>query len=236
MAKRIIQTLKSKSGASMMFVLGVMLTLLFISTSVLVAASAAVGAVINRQVNNQLGLYADSIHRTVYHSLLDIDGDEGRDVRNLNNAGDIDPYPASLGGQLVAIMYHEFRVENVPGDGPYVRSIRTFAGEDPVTREIDLQLGTRDFFNDDVDARFDARITDGWMEIDIEPTVQVISRDPLSVMVSGRVTVRVLIQSGNRRNASETIYNYTGGYLEGTSDKLIITDVGRWELVSYEKT
>jgi hypothetical protein len=71
--KRITAALNNKSGVSLIFVLGVMMLLMAIGTSVLTAASANVGANIRQDNYNRALVLSDSVHRNIMHSLLEPD-------------------------------------------------------------------------------------------------------------------------------------------------------------------
>jgi len=76
---------KNNSGASLLFVLGIMMFLLIIGTSVLLAASTNAGFATNQRERNQIKILDESIHKTIMFSLqngLD-DGDLGTLGRQL---------------------------------------------------------------------------------------------------------------------------------------------------------
>ncbi len=60
-----LKRLKSKSGASLIFVLAAMMLLLAIGGSAMTAASVSHGTVLEKRALNQLNLLADSVQRTV---------------------------------------------------------------------------------------------------------------------------------------------------------------------------
>ena len=76
--------LKSKSGASLMFVLGIMMMLLAVGASVMTAATANVGSNIRQNHYNNAVLLSDSIHRNIMHSLNmdESDADFDTSLRN----------------------------------------------------------------------------------------------------------------------------------------------------------
>jgi len=224
MIKRIIQTLKSKSGASMMFVLGIMMLLMFIGTSVLVAASAAVGAGINRQVSSQLELYADSIQRTVWHSLRAIEDEVGEDVSDLFNV-DI----TSLGGKLVRVMYMAASALDDGDITSFIFSSNEIAGDTANTiLANDIPVGFT--FQDGYSAT---------VSIMIEPGIQMtrIDEETVSYMVSARATVTVeVIGPRNRALTSVVIYRYLDGHIIGNpAGAMLIDDAGDWGFISHEK-
>jgi hypothetical protein len=248
---RIIQALKSKSGASMLFVLGIMLTLLFISTSVLVAASAAAGAAVSRRINNQLELYADGIQKAIHASLQASDkihtngGDLNKDV--FGSSLSFEQALQTLGGQLIKVMY----------DNATATSLHF------VSQAIDPITGLNVGFNNDPDLGFD-----GTVNIEIVSSVVSFDRadengtlvptqispgvfellpmyEPHRVQINAaRVIITVVVERGTRRITSVVEYGYSGGLLESPTDpaagggynQLLIVNAGEWEFVSHEKS
>jgi hypothetical protein len=75
LGNKIKSILKSKSGVSLMFVMGTMMLLLAIGASVMAAASANVGANVRQNQYNRATLLGNSIHRNIMYSLqADWDG------------------------------------------------------------------------------------------------------------------------------------------------------------------
>jgi len=66
---RILAAIKNKSGASLLFVLGIMLLLLAVSGSLLAAASANYGSNVRQNQYNAAVVLNDSIQRNIRHSL-----------------------------------------------------------------------------------------------------------------------------------------------------------------------
>ncbi|MDR2571147.1 MAG: hypothetical protein LBD23_12795 [Oscillospiraceae bacterium] len=74
---KITAALNNKSGVSLIFVLGIMMLLMAIATSVLTAASANIGANVRQSNYNRAVVLSDSVHRNIRHSLIDSEpGDE----------------------------------------------------------------------------------------------------------------------------------------------------------------
>ena len=73
---KFFQRIHNKSGASLVFVLAVMLLLMQVGVSALLAASAGAGAGINERVGNQMNMYADSVQKSVMYSLQTSSSDE----------------------------------------------------------------------------------------------------------------------------------------------------------------
>ncbi|MCL2719529.1 MAG: hypothetical protein FWE14_12200 [Lachnospiraceae bacterium] len=71
MQGRFKELYKDNSGASLLFVLGIMLFLLAIGTSLLVAASTNVGYMTNQREHSQVRILDESIHMTIMFSLQD---------------------------------------------------------------------------------------------------------------------------------------------------------------------
>jgi len=66
---RVFKILKNTSGASFLFVLGLMTFLMSIGISSLVAASANMGFMLQQRQHNQLMILNDSVHRSVFEML-----------------------------------------------------------------------------------------------------------------------------------------------------------------------
>jgi hypothetical protein len=88
--KLLKQTTLGKTGASLVFILGVMTLFLAIAASALVAASSTVGADVDKLVMDNLELAADSLHRTIKTALED-EGDDslGKHMLGLFSGGEI---------------------------------------------------------------------------------------------------------------------------------------------------
>jgi hypothetical protein len=84
--------LKDNRGASLLFVLGIMMFLLVICTSVLVAAGNNVSYMVNQREYSQIQALDESIHRAIMFSL------------QANGEDDVED-PASLGLQLAYALY-----------------------------------------------------------------------------------------------------------------------------------
>ena len=74
---RLIRILKNKTGASLVFVVGVMLLLLAVGVSALTAASSNAGFAQRQRQFNQVRILADSVHQNILFSLQSDPSDEG---------------------------------------------------------------------------------------------------------------------------------------------------------------
>jgi len=88
--------LRSKSGASILFVLAAMALLLTVGVATLTAASANAGARIDRMVRTRVELYADSLQRTIMREL---------EVGIKNDINEPLTSATTLGGQLLRVAY-----------------------------------------------------------------------------------------------------------------------------------
>lgn len=95
---RIMKILKDKSGISMIFVLGIMLLLMAIGVSVLVAASANTGFMLNQKEHNQILILDDAVHKNIMYSLQHNTSDNNLLSRQLIEAiySACDPEPESM--------------------------------------------------------------------------------------------------------------------------------------------
>jgi len=96
---KISKILKSKSGISLMLVVGTMMLLLAISASVIAAAYANIGHNTRQLETNRIRLLSESIHRNIKFAL---DNDQGSE--------------ASLSYQLIMKLYDAEMTNTIPGD------------------------------------------------------------------------------------------------------------------------
>jgi len=238
--------LRGKSGASILFVLVAMALLMVIGFSTLTAASANIGARHNRQIHNRIDMYAESLQRTVKHSLVETSGDD--DGKLLDDAD-------TLGGQILRAAYEGARPDGVAGG---TLTITLKPPDIAAGTDIDL-LGVI-VLRIEIDINpLDVVITKPWIQQttipdpDDEDEIKIIeTRIPGSASISGVATIIVTVEGeGHRRRAVTTAatYNLSGGYLEENRDEIEfdatldtldmgdmkIVNAGDWGFISYEK-
>ena len=245
MGKRIKRILKSKSGESIIFVLGVMLILLFIGGSVLVAASAAAGSGASRQVRAQLELYADSIQRVIKHSL-----DNCGDDLEANFLADFTSYtaPQTLGGQLLRYMHRQASETSLVATKSSITDVQfpsTALSEGYSATITSIELDWSVLL---VDGIYAAEPSYEYSNVGGTWTlIPVVTPDtPHSAKIDARVTITVEVAHVNRTVTSVATYNYSGGFLKNPEDTtnpgqydasiLKIETAGDWTLISYEKS
>ena len=92
--KKLKQIMKCNTGASLVFVLGIMLLLMAIGASVMTAASAGIGTNVRQNQYNEAVLLNDSVHRNILHSL-----------QTVADPDDLSAFENSLASQLVKMIY-----------------------------------------------------------------------------------------------------------------------------------
>lgn len=222
--KKVISAiLKSKSGASLVFVLGIAMILLAIGASVLTSATASRGSYIRQEEHNRAMLLSDSVHRNILHSLQD-------------------PNAPGLLARQIAEIVRDHYYEN--GDDGLVIELSI-----NVTDDVIIKLSFPVIMVYDVeDARpfepgIPANEEEGILELDPIP------REPSFARIRATMDVTVEVES-NRAIKTQATYEFRGGELldnwpyndtanpttqvELESLKMIFTSYGKWELISYE--
>jgi len=217
---KVLSILKDKSGASLMFVLGIMLLLLAIGGSVLVAASTNVGANVRQEKYNAAVILTDSIHRSIKYSLEEVP--ESTDYPDSN-------FESSLAYQIARGIYDSF--ESPQG------SIELNAD----ILEIDMSniKGiTLEFSYQDI--RF-AGPVDAVPETD-PPTPRI----PRTATINAQMDVRVVVEveSASLRDAPRYITSIASYELRdcvlsdtnvnGDVGEMEFSNFGKWVLMSYE--
>lgn len=228
--------LSDNRGASLLFVLGIMMFLLVICTSVLAAAGNNVGYMVNQREYSQIQALDESIHRAIMFSL------------QANVADDVNA-PASLGLQLARALVDAEAIgglgpvtmENGPDPGAGIlldySSVEapTLADPSKLGRSSSLvRIGSIEFLFIDQWVT----IVDGvpaiclWVDEDgsgdpphggasCEADDFCIAREPgeawvaatLQVTVVINITTPILGAAANRTVSTRAIYSYTGGHL-----------------------
>lgn len=213
--------LKDQSGASLVFVLGVMLMLLAAGASVLAAAFGNFGIGIRQENYNRAMLLGDSIHRNIEYSLVERAG-----------------HPNSLAQQIARQIY-----ENSDDDSNvivHIADIELDVAIDGSAIEEVVWSVTLSF------PHASAIITPFVPEI---PELNIYSR-PRRALLNATMLVRVEVEVnsagalGDRRVITfEAVYEYTGGILTGSplppyyypeSIVMSFDDLGEWKMISFE--
>jgi len=219
---RTLVILKNKSGASLMFVLGIMLLLLAISASVLTAASANIGSNVRQNKYNTAIVLTESIHGSIKHSL---------EMTPFSTDYLDEEFENSLAYQIVQLIYSNTNSE-VPIET--VKLDVDIPGVDMSTVEsIALEIPFQDVrFAGPVDA--------------VPETIPPTARIPKTATINAQMIINVIveIESASLREAPRLIttvatYEFRGGLLsdEDTNSEIgemKFVDFGKWELMSYE--
>lgn len=240
---KLVRILKDKTGASFMFVLGIMLLLMAIGVSVLVAASANVGFSLKQKEHSQIMILDESVHKNIMYSLQ-------HDVADDN----------FLSSQLVMTIYKA----NDPDLTSYLPAgltempleVSIADGADLSSGNIKVEKITLSFPEQNViimppipaiytPAEYDDEgnlITD--RQLDQE-------REPKTATVSATMIVTVAINANGKITTTRGIYEYTGGKLADDPDaggatheddesdaifEMAFTSdgYGKWRLIKYE--
>jgi len=235
--------LRSKSGASLIFVLASMLLLIAIGVSAVTAAGYNRGAGLIQRDRNQLGLYVSSMERTIHSSIME--HITGQSVIGVN----------TLRGSVIRDAYLDKTNQD----------FNTYT----YTRAFDLDVAVPDSLN----AVYAAKVIVSmnvqvfppvdeyewvdWIEgpdgevIEIEDNV-LIGRSPELVQMHGTVRVLLnvrdadpLLPGRQLSTATETTYSVGGciieewyyDFREGVdAGNMIIADQGNWMVSRHEKT
>lgn len=233
MQSKAMKTIKSNSGASLIFVIAVMMMLMIIATSTLVASGANAGAGASKREANQLNMYADSIQKSIMYGLQESDSDTGKNIVSAT-----DPV-ATLGGQILRTLYNKALDAGGTLSGLSLDITTTLSDADlsPVTS---------------VNIRVEPEPSSGSMDlVEITPfkpaqppsTLEGVPlsgspRVPQNAAIQGLVTVTVTAAVEDRIVVSVVRYNLQYAYLEddGVDEtNMIIHKAGEWGFVSHEK-
>jgi len=245
MIKRLLslKLLRSKSGASLIFVLASMLLLIAIGVSAVTAAGYNHGAGLMQRGWNQLDLYVSSMERTIHSSLMQ--HITGKSITGVD----------TLRGSIIRDAY--FKKNNQDFDAY------------SYTKTFDLDIAVPDSLK----AVYTARVIVSmnvqifppvdeyewvdWIEgpdgeiIEIEDNV-LIGRSPELVQMHGTIRILLNVRDADpllpdRRlsTATETTYSVVGCIIEEwyydfregvNADNMIIADQGTWAVSRHEKT
>ena len=231
---RIFEICSSKSGASLMFVMGIMLLLLAVGGSLLAAASANYGSNIRQNQYNAAVVLNNSIQSNIRHSLqipATNPGFENSLASNLARA----VYDASIEGESLTMF--ELNLGNVPG---------------LVTVEANRNARVTLLFSAQHVHITPAR--DAMPEF--PPPDPLGFRAPRTAIISARMIVEVIVDAGTANDArvitTRAIYEYSGvmsdagtwdetqtpsgimNFVKNSANPNDTADPGQWVMVSYE--
>jgi hypothetical protein len=232
--KSISRVLKDKSGASLLFVLGVMMLLMAIGISAMHAASANVGFNLRQREYSQVMILGESVHRNIRYSLEH--GSGSTDNR--------------LSYQVARAIYR--------ANDSYYSTEYSTNGLDKIELEIAIGSGVIPDVHDNDNLVWVDSITLSFphQNVIVKPAIPMIPavtevidgnpvvispeipRVPKSATVNARMVVDVVIGTRNRTVTSRAVYDYTGGILSEVSYagamQFVTNGYGKWSLVSHE--
>jgi len=229
--------LRNNSGASFVYVMGVMLLLYAIGISALTAASANAGFTQNQRAHTQAILLSDSVQKNILYSLQRDPADEtdflsAQLARAICDARDKDsPYYNQNGTGL----------EDITLDITFENGVNLYAGDARV-EDVTLSFPRSDVtIEKPRGAEFDSWTDEYGYHESFTPRV------PKHVYADASMIVTVKIMVNGKPMTSRAHYKYMGGELYDDIDgshstvtgdqffDLIFVDYGKWELIKYEK-
>jgi len=239
---KVIKILTDKSGASLIFVLGIMLMLMAIGTSVLTAAGANVGFSLKQREHSQIMILDDSVHKNIMYSLQGgntTDEDYETDflspqlVMAVYKANDPDLTMSPLGladMQLVIELGNEGILES--GNIKVDSITLSFPEQNVVITPPAAAIYTSVYNDAD----------------DITGKTLSSPREPKTATVNAAMVVTVEINAKGKITTSRAIYEYTGGMLtddpegefsneeNGDAQEMGFADggYGEWRLIKHE--
>jgi len=225
--KKVSKIIKCKSGASIIFILGIMMFLMAIGVSTMAAAFANIGYVTRQRDYSIVRILDESIHNNIMFSLQE-------DIKNEN----------LLGWQLVRELFDVYDDED--------RELLTEI-DDIVIIINGIDVNNNDAFNPGgrykVDVSFEFPFQNQiFIESGpIEAVEDLFERIPRTVDLSFEMLVIVEITvRDNRTIASRAVYEFTGGkFIENETDSeespgsensmiFLPDDFTEWSLIRYE--
>ncbi len=213
---KIVKILKDKTGASLIFVLAVMLCLLVISVSVLAAATSGAVYIKNQKIHNRLLLLDDSVHNNIMYSLQQ------------------DPMDQMAGSEFLSyqLMMALYESHDKGNELPDIELTPEISGMDDLNSVITLsfpeQLVRIKPEIPEIPAANAQIDTDGTVLV---PAIPGSPRVPKTATVSARMRVTVVTEVEGKVMTTVASYEFMGGELTDNH----ITNGGRWNLIKYEK-
>lgn len=213
---RLKRALCNQSGASMLFVLGVILLLFAVGISVYTATTASSGTVNNRFQTDTATLYAQSMQQTILSALSNSKDDEGTEVA----------LAKTLGAQLLALAYRSGSGAQSFSLSPTINSA-AIEGITDVTIAFDADVAIAEA----VEAQEEIKVGD----VIIQPAQPRIPRTATINMV-GDVTVTVRATYLKKTLVTVATYSYSGGLIQEIDERgtMAIQNSGEWGLVAYD--
>lgn len=239
---RFLSILKDKTGASMMFILGIMLFLMAIGVSALAAASANNGFALKQRENSQIRILNDAVHKNILYSLQH----DPQDKTLLSSQLVLAIYKAN--DDELAASYDPAGLTDIP------LSVSLDSGVDLAGGTIKVQSITLSFPEQNVIIMppVPAVYTDLYDDEGefIERTCDA-PREPKTATVNATMIVTVEINVKGKTITSRAVYEYTGGKLADDPDaggavhaevdddsvfEMTFTSdgYGKWRLIKYE--
>ncbi len=227
MKTKMTSTLKSESGASIIFVLCTMLFVMTIGVSVLVTSSAAAGAATDSQTLAKAELYSDSLIRTFTKSLK---GDMGKKiVASVANEGlkgdDISKPTSFLPGEWIS---KEIKIENLPEESSYGVTSKISAPTNNTS--LNKSMVTNHTFISEIPDIPEIKDTDGSIVVPKVPREPSVLTMTLEAVVNMTVNYGGKTVSVNSTYACDGIEIHDRAETDDSSDKF-----GEWRLVKIEK-
>ena len=254
--KKFLMVLKEKTGASMIFVLGIMLFLMAIGVSTMAAAGANAGFILRQSEYSRIRIVDESIHENIMFSLQYVPDDD-------DDRSDFLGYQIAMAIYDAYDAYHDYYknpapLPPAPDDGlaPIILTVSVDGNSiDPPGGLITVER---------IELSFPFRFSESDSLITINPAVPAVTiydpvtdadiedspRQPKTVTMSAIMEVRVDIAvrglGGNvqpRTVTSIAVYEYTGAKLTeiGITGDMEFEVVGfgadafgTWELIRYE--
>lgn len=233
---RLRRVLSSRAGASLLFVLAVMMLLTSIAASVFVAASAGAGVANNQIIRGQMELYADSMQKSMMYSL-----------QNKKETGEIQS-TKTLAGQLMRTLYNKAWAQmNVDGidfidykekftlafDVPQLSGFTNNMSCYTISIDVEPRVQLKREYIEEVDY-FDS-VKEEWVKIK--------TFYPREANLAANIFVQVEVNYKGKSLLSVASYKYKNGILlsdgsvdQPTPTKVEINQWGDWRFVSHDKT
>jgi len=224
---KIKNTLKRRSGASLILVLGVMLFLLAIGISTMAAAFANAGYIMRQNDYNRVRLLHESIHENIMHSLQANTLPSG--TGNPNSLGfqlamaifkvndptpQIPPLAPSVVTALQAL-FNDGAELGILFDGTSILGVNNHIGGRLITvQSITLSFPYQIVNINEAIPGIPDNYPSGSTGDNIITHMR--QREPRTATVNASMEVRVEIVSGDRTITSIAVYEYTGGRLTDT--------------------
>ena len=244
----ISKILKDKTGASLIFVLGIMLLIMAIGVSALVAASANTGFMLRQKEHNQILILDDAIHKNIMYSLQRDTASDGLLSRQLvmaiYDARDPDP-PVSAPLAIFPDISLTISFDNgLEAESNHIK-VKSITLSFPETLAEMVNI------TDPIPAVYTPAVYDEEGLL-VSESVLDKPREPKMATVNATMNVIVEISADGTIITSGAVYKYTGGVLSDDPDGVHFDDdsdaefemilvpdgdgkCGGWEMKKHEK-